>query len=139
MSVNKTLKVSVVVGGTVGLMVATIFGAIWISHIESRKAAAAYPACQGSHTAHQVVIQNDKVLPQHTDAKRCDRLSITNLDDQDRVIAFGPHEHHVAYDGVTERYLNQNGKFSVTLVQPGNFRFHDHEQDIVQGTFTVTP
>lgn len=124
--------------GAVILTAVTIFGAIWISHAETRKAEAAYPKCMGNHVVHTATIQDDKVVPQHTVAKRCDTLTIVNLDDQDRIIAFGQHEHHTAYDGVTERYVNQNGKFSVTLVQPGNFRFHDHEQDEVQGTFKVT-
>jgi hypothetical protein len=88
---------------------------------------------------HTARIKNDKVVPAHTEARRCDTLTIINLDDRDRIIAFGRHEHHTAYDGVTERYLNQEGKFSVTLIQPGTFRFHDHDDDIVQGTFTVTP
>ena len=120
------------------VVLGTIFGAIWISHIESNKAAAVYPKCVGAHAGHKVLIENDKVVPQHTNAKRCDTLTITNLDNKDRIIAFGPHEHHVAYDGVTERYLTKNGTFSVTLVQPGNFRFHDHVDDVVQGTFTVS-
>lgn len=131
------LRIGAIVAVAVAVAVATIFGAIWVSHIEGDKAASAYPKCIGTHVAHQVSIQNNKVVPQHTDAKRCDSLTITNLDDVPRIIAFGPHEHHVAYDGVTERYLTKNGRFSVTLVQPGTFRFHDHEDDSVQGTFTV--
>lgn len=135
---NMTMKVGLWVAVAVAVTVATIFGAIWVSHIESNKAASAYPPCSGKHAVHEVVIQNNKAVPAHTDGKRCDTLVITNLDDQDRVIAFGPHEHHVAYDGISERYLNQGGTFRVTLVQPGNFRFHDHIDDVVQGTFTVT-
>ena len=119
------------------LCVATIFGAIQVSHIESNKAASAYPKCTGTHTAHQVTVQDNKVIPAHTYAKRCDTMTITNDDDVARIIAFGPHEHHVAYDGVTERYLTKGGRFSVTLVQRGTFHFHDHEHDEVQGYFTV--
>jgi hypothetical protein len=136
---NKAVKIGLVVMGTIAVTALTIWGAIWVSHAETRKAEAVYPKCQGRHETHEVTIRNDKVVPQHTDAKRCDTLTITNLDAQDRIVAFGQHEHHTAYDGITERYLNQKGKFSVTLVQPGNFRFHDHDDDTVQGTFTVTP
>lgn len=131
------LKIGLYVIAVAVVSIATIFGAIWVSHIESDKAASAYPKCTGKHIVHQVIIKNDKVVPEHTDAKRCDTLTITNTDDVPRIIAFGPHEHHVAYDGVTERYETQNGRFTVTLVQPGTFRFHDHENDAVQGTFTV--
>jgi FtsZ-interacting cell division protein ZipA len=135
---NKTLKIGSIILGAIAVTALTIWGAIWVSHIESNKAAAAYPKCQGQHETHDVTIRNDKVTPQHTSSKRCDTLTIINFDNQDRIIAFGQHEHHTAYDGITERYLNYQGKFSVTLVQPGNFRFHDHEQDEVQGTFTVS-
>lgn len=136
---NVKLKISLGIFAAIAITALTIWGAIWVSHIETRKAEAAYPKCTGKHAVHQVVIEDDKVRPQRTAAKRCDTLTITNLDDQDRIVAFGQHERHVAYDGVTERYLNYKGKFSVTLIQPGDFRFHDHEQDEVQGTFTVTP
>lgn len=122
------------------LMAATIFGAIWVSHIESNKAAAAYPKCSGKYPVHIVNIQHDKIVPEHTVARRCDTLLITNIDDKPRVIAFGPHDRHITYDGVSERYLSeQGGRFTITLVQPGTFLFHDHEQPDVQGTFTVSP
>jgi hypothetical protein len=135
---NKTVKIGLGVVGGVVLIVGTILGAVWVSHIESNKAAAAFPKCTGRHAIHAVVIRNDKVVPSHTEAKRCDTLVITNLDDVPRIMAFGPHENHVAYDGVSEQYLSKDGKFSVTLVQPGNFLFHDHDNPGVQGTFTVT-
>lgn len=135
---NKTVKIGLGVVGGLALMVVTIFGAVRVSHIESNKAAAAYPKCQGNHAVHAVIIRNDKVVPSHTAGKRCDTLVITNLDDTPRIMAFGPHENHVSYDGVSERYLSKDGKFSVTLVQPGNFLFHDHENPAVQGTFTVS-
>lgn len=132
------MKITLLILAAAALMAGTIFGAIWVSHIESNKAAADYPKCVGKHTAHTVVIKDNKAVPAHTNARRCDTLTITNLDDADREMAFGPHDRHVAYDGVSERYLSYKGTFSVTLVQPGNFRFHDHIGDIVQGTFTVT-
>jgi uncharacterized membrane protein YukC len=53
-------------------------------------------------------------------------------------VAFGLHEHHVPYDGTTEKILIQGQSLTVTLVQAGNFRFHDHWHDQIQGTFTVT-
>lgn len=115
----------------------TVWGAIWISNIDNRKAEAQYPKCSGQHKTYTVNIENDKMTPEHTNAKRCDTLVIVNLDDQQRIIAFGQHDKHVAYDGITEHYLSQNGKFDVTLIQPGDFLFHDHAQEEVQATFTV--
>jgi hypothetical protein len=134
---SKVLKIGLMVIGAITLMILTIWGAIWVSNIDNRKAAAAFPKCTGKHAAHKVMIQNDKMVPAHTDAKRCDTLEIMNLDDKQRIIAFGRHEKHIAYDGVSERYMPQNAKFEVTLIQPGNFLFHDHEDEDVRGTFTV--
>jgi hypothetical protein len=135
---NTASKVLLISVGCIVLVGLTIWGAIWVSNTDNRKAAAKFPPCSGKYAVHKVNIQNDKVNPPHTNAKRCDTLVITNLDDVPRVIAFGKHEKHVAYDGVTERYLSPRGKFQVTLIQPGNnFLFHDHNQEEVQGTFTV--
>ena len=135
---GKVLKIWLIVVGVVVLTALTIWGAIWVSNIDNRKAAAAFPKCTGKHVVHEVNIENDKMVPAHTDAKRCDTLIITNLDDQQRIIAFGKHEKHIAYDGVSERYLSQKGTFSITLIQSGTFLFHDHEEEDVRGTFTVT-
>lgn len=139
MQLNVVPKVVLTVFMGFAVITGVISGAIWVSNIDNRKAAAQFPLCTGSHAVHRVVIRNDKVVPAHTDAKRCDTLVITNMDDKPRVIAFGVHDRHVAYDGVTERYLSYKGTFQVKLIQPGkNFLFHDHEQDEVQGTFSIT-
>jgi len=137
-NLHKVLKVGVVVVGFIGLMVATILGAIWISHADSRRAAAKEPKCSGgNHKTYKVVFQNDKVVPSHIDAARCDKLTITNLDDKQRFVAFGEHDRHTAYDGVEERYLTKKGSFTITLIQDGTFLFHDHLDDEAAGTFTV--
>jgi hypothetical protein len=93
--------------------------------------------CGQKGANHSVIIKNDKVDPDHTDGKRCDTMTITNRDDESRLLAFGLHEDHVPYDGVAERLLAKNQSLTITLNQTGSFRFHDHEHDEVQGTFTV--
>jgi len=96
-------------------------------------------SCQGGNHHHYVVnIKDDKAVPQHTNAKYCDSLTIVNLDSTQRLMAFGKHEHHIKYDGIEERLLSQNQQLTVTLVQTGNFLFHDHLHDEVQGSFTVS-
>lgn len=92
--------------------------------------------CQDTGKSYTMVIKNDAVSPPRIDARQCDRLTIRNDDDY-RLIAFGPHEEHVTYDGITERALQKNRSFTITLVKTGVFRFHDHEQDEVAGTFSV--
>ncbi len=117
----------------------TIFGAVWAANRLIRNTTQASPVCgPGYHDNHKVIIRNDVVTPSKTMAPICDTLTITNLDDRRRLVAFGPHEAHVPYDGITERLLDQGQSLTVTLVQVGSFRFHDHIQDEVQGTFVVT-
>jgi hypothetical protein len=135
---NKLLMAVCVLLGAAGIIILTVRGAVYIANREGHKAIP-IPSCPaGHHSAHQVVIKNNKVIPVNTVAPRCDSLTITNLDDKERLVAFGLHEHHVPYDGITEKILIQSQSLTVTLVQAGHFRFHDHWHDEVQGTFTVT-
>jgi plastocyanin len=96
-----------------------------------------HQGCSPRHANHEVTIQNGKIEPSNTVASKCDTLTIKNLDSVDRIMAFGVHDHHVAYDGVEERELLGNQSFTVTLIQPGSFKFHDHMHDEVAGTFQV--
>jgi len=98
-----------------------------------------HQGCMPGQTNHTVTIQNNVVTPRNTVGSRCETLTITNLDDMQRLIAFGPHEDHVAYDGIKEQDVTKGESLRVTLVQTGTFRFHDHDNDEVQGTFTVKP
>lgn len=94
--------------------------------------------CTQHGVMHAITVHGNSVTPAHTTAKLCDTLTITNADDQIRLMAFGPHDHHQPYDGVTERTLAQNQSLTVVLNQAGTFTFHDHLDDAAAGTFTVT-
>src|SRR6185369_429543 len=74
---------------------------------------------------HVVKIRDNKLSTQHTQAKLCDRLVIKNLDGRNRLMAFGVHEHHTAYDGMEEKELRGGQSFTITLNQSGTFIFHD--------------
>lgn len=93
--------------------------------------------CSQKKINHIVTIQNGKVSPRHTEGRLCDTLTIKNLDNVTRFIAFGQHDHHQSYDSVTKDTLNQNQSFTVTMDQAGEFMFHDHAHDEVTGAFTV--
>lgn len=95
--------------------------------------------CSAGGQSHLVVIDGDKAVPWHTYAARCDTLTIRNADDVIRLIAFGPHEHHVAYDGVTEAVVGHDQSLTITLDAAGTYHFHDHIHDEVTGEFTVAP
>jgi len=95
-------------------------------------------ACTGAGVSHFVYIQDGKAEPAATSGKLCDTLTIVNKDTKLRLIAFGPHDNHIAYDGVTEEALAESQSMSVTLDKVGAYTFHDHIDDTSVGTFTVT-
>ncbi len=91
----------------------------------------------GKGAVHQVTIKNNRVSPQFTEGILCDKIEITNLDNNTLEISFGPHEHHIAYDGVNEKFLNKNQSFTLTLSQLGMYHFHDHLNESIMGYFSV--
>lgn len=105
--------------------------------LTSNKTGAGSDYCNKPGPTHTVIIRGNIINPQHTEASRCDRLTIINEDDAARLMAFGNHDHHQAYDGVTEQLLKQGQSLTVTLKQTGTFTFHDHLHDEVEGSFTV--
>lgn len=94
--------------------------------------------CKRTGTTHMVVIRDDKLTPHDIPAKTCDVLMIMNQDEKHRLMAFGQHDNHVTYDGITEKQLEQGQSMMVKLTQEGTFIVHDHLDEAVEGTFTVT-
>lgn len=121
------------------IVVVAIVGFISYSFINQPKNpnAGIQVVCRTQGVHHEVVIENGVVNPTHTEAKLCDTLTITNNDTAGRLMAFGVHEDHVQYDGVTEQMLHQGDSFTVTLNRSGTYIFHDHIHDEVTGDFTV--
>ena len=105
---------------------------------ESKKPATIISDCKQKGKNHTVTLQDNKMLPKHTDAHLCDTLTILNKDPRGRLMAFGVHSRHIHYDGISEKQLGQGQSFSVTLGQTGTYKIHDHLEDEVQGNFTVT-
>jgi cytochrome o ubiquinol oxidase subunit IV len=96
--------------------------------------------CQGrAHSNHRVVVKNNLATPGHTDAHICDTFTITNEDSAERYIAFGEHDKHETYDGMSIKVLYKGSSLTVTLNELGTHKFHDHTEDAVHGDFTVTP
>ncbi len=94
-------------------------------------------SCKRTGTAYEITIRDGAVSDTQVHAKRCDTLTITNEDDTIRDIAFGQHDHHVSYDGVSEKVLGKDQSISVTLDRTGSYHWHDHLHDEVEGYFTV--
>ncbi len=137
--VKMTLKVPLVAIVIVFAVVATIGLSISLSNLLSGSAEESETSTcdSGRYTTHRVVIKNNVVKPLKTIAQLCDKLIITNQDPNIRLIAFGEHDNHMTYDGVVEKPLRQDQSLSVTLNKSGDFKFHDHIHDELQGTFQV--
>ncbi len=118
-------------------VVLVIFGTFWIGKNATKHEKAEVVECSQQGFEHIVEIKDSKVTPQYLDGRVCDKLTIINRDDKLRIIAFGLHDSHIYYDGITEKVLRKDQNLSVTLNQPGAYLFHDHIQDEVQGQFNV--
>jgi hypothetical protein len=128
-----------IIGSTV-LIILIASGLAWMTFVLSNRHFASVKqnqTCSLPAVTHYVTIEHNVVSPSHTDAQHCDRLTIVNKDDATRLIAFGVHDRHIAYDGITERALKKGSQLTVMLKQTGSFHFHDHLQNEAAGTFTV--
>lgn len=106
-------------------------------YLRTAKKANASITCQTIGRTHIVVIKDGAAQPAHVEARLCDQLTIQNLDPQTRLIGFGDHSHHVAYNGVSERVLKDGQTMTLVLNQPGSYHFHDHYQSELEVTFNV--
>ncbi len=114
-----------------------VFGTFWLGKNATKHEKADIVECTQAGAEHTVEIKNSEVIPQYVDAKVCDKLTIINRDDKLRLIAFGVHDEHIYYDGITEKALKKDQSLSATLNQTGIYLFHDHIEDKVQGQFNV--
>lgn len=94
---------------------------------------------EGPHSSWLLVVKDSHMEPQSVTASLCDSLTVKNLDRRGRLMAFGEHEHHETYNGITERFLVPEESFTLTLNQAGSFRIHDHNDDSVYASFVVKP
>jgi plastocyanin len=132
---NKPLVVlgTVLLGGIIVILAMIMFiGPLF------EKDKSASTACSHTNASHTATIQNSKITPEHTYAKKCDTLTITNKDNTSRLMAFGEHENHIVYGGVSEQDLSAGQSFTITLDKTGTYLFHDHHQDEVSAEFTVS-
>lgn len=120
------------------LLAGTIPLAVWLTHTATAQTENARRRCEGVRpTVHEVRIFNGKMIPAQLNAVRCDKLRIVNQDVRARLIAFGQHDKHIAYNGVSERLLDKNQAVTVTLGVTGNYLVHDHADATVRCRFTV--
>lgn len=120
---------------------ATILGVLSVIIVAALITYAAFakpgPVCAQTGQNHTVTIADNRPNFASLKARLCDRLTFMNKDNLTREIAFGTHDDHVPYDNVTEKFLNKNQSFTITLNKVGTYHWHDHLHDEVQGYFTV--
>lgn len=104
----------------------------------SRTATSGAVSCAAPGASHFVYVHSGKAEPATISGVLCDTLTIINKDPKLRLIAFGEHDKHQAYDGITEQALAENQSMTITLNQTGTYTFHDHIDDSSVGVFTVT-
>ncbi len=141
-SMKKSLSTAIIIGvlgvaGSVGFAT-YYFANLYLTSNRTAASESARSHCHGQHATYVVTIAGNVVTPQHTQAVWCDNLTIINADDTLREIAFGKHDKHETYDGVTQESLKKDASFSVVLNQLGTYTFHDHLNHDVAGDFTVT-
>lgn len=95
-------------------------------------------ACRGIQANHQITISNGQASPAFIEARRCDTLTFLNQDDTARKIMFGTNQQHVSYAGETELTVGKGRGKTITLSEPGTYKFHDDLQAEATGEFTVT-
>jgi hypothetical protein len=120
------------------LIIAVSAGTLANKYLNASSLAPITQACTKTGESHWVIIQDDTMQPTHTVGKLCDTMTIMNRDSRLRLMSFGKHDKHQSYDGVTEQVLAGDQSFTVVLNQIGTFILHDHSQDVVTGTFTVS-
>ena len=109
------------------------------AYVLTRKPKSNALGCQGKTGLNYLVeIKDSQIRPAATVAKLCDTMTITNRDDVMREIAFGKHDQHISYGGITgEKTLNKDQSINFIFDKTGEYEFHDHDQEYVKGTFVV--
>ena len=129
---NIGVVVALLVGGLVVLASMYLFiGPLLVSD-SSRS------TCTQTKTPHTAVIRDGKIYPNNIQAKMCDTLTVINNDAVTRLMAFGKHEKHSRYDGISEKRLSPGQSLTVSLGQTGAYLVHDHYDEYVSATFTVS-
>jgi hypothetical protein len=89
------------------LLIMLVVGVALAIGLSGSKTAADGCGAHGPVTTYKVTIQNGKASQSHVRAQLCDVLTITNKDDVARELAFGVHDKHTVYDGISERLVSK--------------------------------
>ena len=138
MKSNSKNIVIILVGLT--LVIATIVGTVFASkkYLTSRDTAKESTSdCRKSGKSYEFVIENDVIVPSEIQVTICDSITVINRDNKQRLLAFGEHEDHGSYQGMSDLPLAKGQNVTFVAATKGTFLVHDHNQDEVSATFIV--
>lgn len=95
-------------------------------------------ACAENKANHIVTINEASLSPVHIQAKRCDTLTLSNLDDDVYEVAFGPHPNDVSYGGEDHVLLEAGRSETITLNESAEVMVHIHGQPTMLLHLSVT-
>jgi hypothetical protein len=137
MAVRKNKGLSLLLPVFFAFVVLISFGTFFIAKNATKREAPPVEDCKAVGQNHLAEVKNDEFAPKSVDAKICDELTIINKDEKLRLMAFGVHNEHIYYYGVSEQVLKKDEELTITLNRAGTYIFHDHLQEEVQGEFIV--
>lgn len=134
------LKLYILIFGALLLSAISITVALSLVHLSGHQKsnnAVEIVNCDSLGESYFIYFEDNLVKPKELDAKTCDLITFINLD-KFRLIAFGKHNEHTSYNGIYEQPLKPGDSFSITLDKTGKFSYHDHYQEYVGGSFSVS-
>jgi hypothetical protein len=95
--------------------------------------------CAQPGITHEVQLKDDSFNKTNLTLRMCDILKIVNLDTNTFSLAFGVHDKHVSYPGYSQTELRPNEYITVSALEAGAFRMHDHLRDNAYIDLTIQP
>jgi hypothetical protein len=93
--------------------------------------------CPKAGKEHLLTLQADAFSQAKLTLQQCDTVHITNQDTQPYSLAFGVHDSHYRYPGFREQVLSPDEQLTITAVQAGQYRIHDHLRDQASAELTI--
>jgi hypothetical protein len=95
--------------------------------------------CSATKQVITMSITDTTFTPNRVTAHLCDKVIFHNATKGPIDVAMGPHEHHLAYPGLSAALIETGADRSLQLVSKGTFPLHEHLKDVATGTLIVLP
>ncbi len=119
------------------LIASSIIGLIGVRYSQELMNPLGAVSCTSTGRHVRIAIDDEGFRPRKVRAEMCDRLTFINRSTSARMIAFGVHEKHISYPGYDEQQLPSNQTYSMVLVAPGTYVYHDHFNESERGQIHI--